>query len=882
MRTTFRLSLLFFFAALTHMSAFAGQIPSHIYTGDNIRKANPNNMEYYIKAAPEAYLAGANGPDISNIMAILTKLSSNIGSESHYEKTGDLTIALLEGADTDEEKAFALGWMTHWINDYFIHALVNQWGGWYEEAPTRHKALEMLENKYVYSNTDIKKYNPETVPAAMSQKTYESVFEAFKKTYPTKSKYTTKGSRTDFLLWFRQANGFIRTASKSFMEAADNGTGTATDWITYEAFPLMPSSEQYKHIVEVAKITETKATKPTLTLKISLYDNKLHKWFLKEWNDAQTSATEYSVHACAAATAFLGAIGPGQREASLKELHAALPNVSIDQPRGDYNNSKIYPGDVATKEVYYECEITDNSAGGNKSSVVTGTRPIKLTMEGAVFGRTKGSGFDGADSGEIVLEIPTDSDSYKYKVKVSFFGKEPLADKDLKDLVWFEDSGIFGAEVEIVGDKTTKAATPLKLKATVTADAKTAPLVKLRWSDETNKKKLGDGETLSFVSNETGTFSIKAEAYTVENGKERILSDDTIDVEVTDPGVSVAIEGETSVEPGKALKLKANVTAEAAIKKALEIRWTDDTGKKSYGKGQTISFTQKTPGSYPIRAEAFWTPKPKVDPIRVGSDSKTITVGVSKVKLSVQGNTTATPAQSVALKAVLQGVQDSDKPTLRIVWTDATRKTSLGMGETVSFVTADPGSYEITVEVLQKSGTKEDVIANASHKIEVKKGADAISGVTLEATKTTLKPGEIADIVAKVDPNGITQPLKYQWTGEHGGSMADQGKVSFASRKNGPYMISVVVTDAKGKKGTASITLTVLGITATLKGCPSEIIYGQKAPLSVTVEGLGKMQEVSKPKDDPQKKPEEWVLTEILREDDKETWQEDRSLWWGT
>ena len=970
---------------------FAGQIPSHIYTGANIRAANPS-IEKYIAAAPEAYLAGANGPDISNIMSILTKLSTGIGSESHYEKTGDLTIAILENADTDEEKAFALGWMTHWVNDYFVHALVNQWGGWYEVAGTRHKALEMLENKYVYSSKDIKRYNPETVPAAMEQDTYEAVYEAFKKTFPSKSKYTSSGARTDFLLWFRQANGHIRNASKSFMDAAENGTGIATDWITWGIFPYMPTEKQYQDIMKFAEIKDVSFEKGKMIVNITVYDSKLHKWFLKEWDEAQVSATHYSKQVCELAASLLSA-DETQRKILKPQLSAVLPNVSIDQPRGDFDNAKIFPGNVDAKELYYECRITDTSKGATSFTEIKGTQPIDFSGSTSVAVGPGGAvavsapkGFDGANEGVIKLEIPVDTDAYKYELKVSFKGKDVLDDADLKGYAWLAADGVYGATVKIEGDKTVKAGATLKLKAMIEADEKTRPLVKLRWRNETAKTALGDGELLSFISVQKGKCTVKVEAYGTKDGKEIIFGDDAIEIDVTDPDVFLSIEADNNIEPGNQLPMSAEVNAESAIKKVLEIRWTDESGKASYGKGEKIDFSSKQPGSYTIKAEAFWKPDPKSTPVSVGLATKIVTVGAGDTKLRVEGKSSGAPSQAVPLKAILEGLNDADRTGLEFVWTDETRKIGIGKGETANFTADKIGSYEISVEASRKSGDKIVSIAKVSHAIEIAAGepgkglitakiiglpADAIQGgtivinaddfrsggepyllvsnddetgslalkwssywqsthkaecreaekqgtpvasivpprptgwgvesikvvwksdpvlvftpadtinvlktsaklgdtgkitvwgelylktangvraeksgetekrilavtpptitVELKPSKVNLRPGEIAEVKTVV--TGGKAPYTYIWTGDHAG---DGAVVSTVSRRIGPLPLSVDVTDADGKKGSASVTLKVNGVKAKLVGVENQVVYGTKSKLGNQIEG---------------------------------------------
>ena len=135
--------------------AHAGQIGCHIYTALRMKDHLSGNCRVIVDTYPDAYLAGAQGPDITGVVQHglgrkSTMPVTTIGEESHYDKTGRLALNILFAAKKDAEIAFALGWMTHFLSDRHVHPVVNRYGGFYQVDEARHKALEQLESKHVY------------------------------------------------------------------------------------------------------------------------------------------------------------------------------------------------------------------------------------------------------------------------------------------------------------------------------------------------------------------------------------------------------------------------------------------------------------------------------------------------------------------------------------------------------------------------------------------------------------------------------------------------------------------------------------------------------------------------------------------------------------
>ena len=79
--------------------------------------------------AVNAFLAGCIAPD----MGYFPGGDPLLSDLSHCVRTADLARNLLDGARTNEDRAFTLGWVTHVLADAWIHPLINRRAG--EIAP---------------------------------------------------------------------------------------------------------------------------------------------------------------------------------------------------------------------------------------------------------------------------------------------------------------------------------------------------------------------------------------------------------------------------------------------------------------------------------------------------------------------------------------------------------------------------------------------------------------------------------------------------------------------------------------------------------------------------------------------------------------------------
>lgn len=153
----------------------ASQIANHIRVALAVKDdpAIPTHLRDLIDRHIEFYKAGAAGPDtLTNIAGVAAhkhfdqrgdslsqelKYGYSLAKDAHYKRTGQLLTHMMRIASTEKDVTkreqhfvFALGWLTHYWVDVYEHRLVNNYGGFYEIDPLRHKHLEGFETTHVF------------------------------------------------------------------------------------------------------------------------------------------------------------------------------------------------------------------------------------------------------------------------------------------------------------------------------------------------------------------------------------------------------------------------------------------------------------------------------------------------------------------------------------------------------------------------------------------------------------------------------------------------------------------------------------------------------------------------------------------------------------
>jgi hypothetical protein len=442
------------FTCVTTQVARAGQMSSHVYTALRSKAFLTGAAQQIVEANLPAYLAGAQGPDVTGVvMNALDSYSrkSSAGKETHYDPLKHhLAINLYDGARNDAERAYAIGWISHYINDIFIHAVINDYGGYYAVADVHHKELEQLETRYVL---DVHKDLVTTTQVNQDYGAYsptfaEFIFNGFKQTFPQTDVYAN-GDPAYFGDRFIEAGTYCTTAHKIFYATATIEKKKGKHGYAKETwkFPDMPTFDDYEAFTNALEIVNVKATKDKLTAKLIVHDNKGYGRFLADWEIAAEQAVDYARNTYALLSAYVAAPQNAKRDAR-KALLASVPSQNLDQPKDTFDPSKAYPGDKASRIPVYQVTFTPIDTPDNVKTI-TGKALSEL--------KVKKTRWAGTEEGELPLEIPVPVGAYPYdfELKVATFDLNDLKRPDYVNRAWSSISGssdTTGSARVVVGD----------------------------------------------------------------------------------------------------------------------------------------------------------------------------------------------------------------------------------------------------------------------------------------------------------------------------------------------------------------------------------------------------------------------------------------------
>jgi len=383
----------------------AGQIASHIYTAHMMRAYLSPSCRALVDAHPDAYYAGAQGPDIVGVVQhALSPWSEfpvqTVGEEAHYEKAGQLALNILYNAKTPEEKAFALGWITHYLNDIHIHPLVNSYGGFYKVDSRRHKILELIESKYIYTEKSsiVTREAALIIPAVMGRHFPQFIFEAHHTTFPTNPLYDPNGNAVHmglrerprlqhFSEQFLRASSWCQNASNHFYFAHETGSGKHNLVQSYlPKFPDLPTQAQYDRLMKPLEWVVKEDT-GVLDIKVTINDNRLHGRFTQEWEEAVRDAISHGEKVLPSVCTFLD--DPVKAPALKSKLTVLLPDLNLDQPNPNFSQAGITPGNYKTDHIILEIMPTEQNA---KGAHFTQKIPIEEVVE---------DGYDGGKRGKV-------------------------------------------------------------------------------------------------------------------------------------------------------------------------------------------------------------------------------------------------------------------------------------------------------------------------------------------------------------------------------------------------------------------------------------------------------------------------------------------------
>ncbi|HEY3397834.1 MAG TPA: VWA domain-containing protein [Armatimonadota bacterium] len=354
---------------------YASQSPGHTYVALRAAAACGDDLKALIDANRAAYLAGAAGPDIAYtghyFMLGIAGASSGWlasgaqpGTESHDLRPGDIANALLMNAKTDQEKAFALGWLTHYTVDESIHTLVNQYGGYYTTDSVRHKHLEMVECEHALSQEgtyalDLYVTSAQSVPAEFVSRCFAATYAkdpnaAAYKPYSTFNAKTgvTNNYPAPFISILQSSAGNMLDCTTGMLQT--HRKETPGYWARGEFAVALkgppPNPDEYKLLMEPLKIDRFALEPGTeadpgnkLVVYYTVNDGRLFKPFCEAWKAAGQTA---AARAAQRMQAYWG------NPTGKLQLTAADLN-------GDDPGDKPWPGKPEIKEMLAQLSVRD-------------------------------------------------------------------------------------------------------------------------------------------------------------------------------------------------------------------------------------------------------------------------------------------------------------------------------------------------------------------------------------------------------------------------------------------------------------------------------------------------------------------------------------------
>ncbi len=426
------------------VTAHASQGAGHVYVALKTMEQAPPAVRAIIDANPNAYLAGATGPDIALTTWLIAEAFGwhHPGVEAHYEKTGQLIANMLriastypEGAARNQGLAFALGWLTHYCTDCVVHPLVNEFGGSFSagsEHQIRHKQLEVVECAHVYE----KKYGDLDTQYSISSLAVpiDLIRAAFYATYPDKVVYSPE------LNAMQGAGSFVADLAKSSLLMAQ-----ATSWLVSAyrgewnpargpVFSTVlkgytPTPDEYKGLMDPLRIDRVELEEPDrdagetegkLKVTYTITDLKLYKLFCNQWDSRIGRAVSNAVNLFNAYASNPGGFMPPDR------------NLDTGGAEGStFDLAQEWPGQPEINEVLAFADITGPENRDVSRLDKTGQwYPIPFRLPGVggdnIGAVSQAKGWNNGETGTCYLKIPFDCSKvgdYHAKIRLAFAQK---------------------------------------------------------------------------------------------------------------------------------------------------------------------------------------------------------------------------------------------------------------------------------------------------------------------------------------------------------------------------------------------------------------------------------------------------------------------------
>lgn len=350
----------------------ASMPPGHLYAAMEAYRRMPERLREVVRMNWNAYILGAQGHDLaywapsSFFIKFISGNRSPIdfvyrlyykdspGKFFHEdEKTGQLILGMLHritettrrygGYPTrdDPRLAFALGWMTHYVTDLYIHTLVERYGGVYlpGAGETRHVQLELLESKHIMQN-----YRLPRMHFVPDREAFRFLSRVLADIYPDQKAYKPKDGRyalispkggipeyapeldmdsPDFVEMLENGCFIMNDAMECLQESARTGKNDCSGISRYGWLFLMDtdlvSSHAYGRLMNPIEI-QTVPEPENIRVTALIHDFGLYGKFCRDWDRVMVQAVNRNV-------AVFNAV-----EAAFAELEASPPQVPADRP----------------------------------------------------------------------------------------------------------------------------------------------------------------------------------------------------------------------------------------------------------------------------------------------------------------------------------------------------------------------------------------------------------------------------------------------------------------------------------------------------------------------------------------------------------------------
>ena len=197
----------------------------------------------------------------------------------HLSKPVNVALSLLAAAQTPEESAYAIGWITHFIIDGHIHNLINRRGGYFgggfdpnDSKIKEHLRLEAVETRHVLT-----RYSKEMLLLRFHEHDIQSpadlIVRAFAAAYPEKAAYRLP-----------QVAAFVRIENKSGALMLDSSR-----WYYYQATHSAQEIARIKRWIKLFRPEQGRM----LELLATMPDEKTYMTtdgaFIRDWENAKNA-----------------------------------------------------------------------------------------------------------------------------------------------------------------------------------------------------------------------------------------------------------------------------------------------------------------------------------------------------------------------------------------------------------------------------------------------------------------------------------------------------------------------------------------------------------------------------------------------------------------